>query len=127
VGVAFRAVPGLGLPAVHESWLLLQPVMPLPPSFMPTEQTWSLGASAARSVQLGAGAGSLVDGVLGRAAVETWDGVSFFYAGPLGARAERSLLLGNVPTSLCVMGHYDLGDPRVAPGWVFRLMVAPRF
>jgi hypothetical protein len=126
--LSFRPPPGLGgLAPFHESWLVLEPLMPLPPSYVPSAATWQLGPSAASAVRLGAGAAQLVEGVLGRVGVAAPEGLNLFYAGPFGVRAERALELGHVPTRFCVTGQYDLGDQRVGPGWSVRFMVAPRF
>jgi hypothetical protein len=126
--LSFRPAPGLGgLPAIHESWLVLEPLMPLPPSYLPSAEPWGFGPSTAPAARIGAGAASLVEGALGRVGVEAGEGVSLFYAGPLGVRAERALELGHVPTRFCVTGQYDLGDERAGPGWSVRFTVAPQF
>jgi hypothetical protein len=126
--LSFRPAPGQGgLPTMHESWRLLEPLMPLPPSYLPSAESRLLGPSAANVARLGAGAAGLIEAALGRVGVEGPDRVSLFYAGPLGARAERGFLVGRVPTSFSVIGQYDLGDERVGPGWTLRFTVSPRF
>jgi hypothetical protein len=116
-----------GLPPLRVSWLVLQPILPVAPSFVPTASPWSLEAPAEDGPHLGVGARGVLEGVLGRVGLASWDGMSLFYQGPFGARMERSLTLGRVPTRFCLTGSYELGDPLRGPGWGFRFMVEPTF